>query len=156
MSLSARQNPFGYTRDGGGFANRRCSRCNRCSFRSRCTQAGATQRMQLEVEGKDLAYEVPDDPIAYSIIDNLRRHKPEIVAFSGTNATQSSGGSPTISDRRRWSVCALLRRWQRKDDPFVIVFVGEDRADIHASCYPRWLAEQESSARVAIHASSPQ
>ena len=30
------------------------------------------------------------------------------------------------------------------------IFVGEDRADLHASCHPAWVAEQEAKARVAL------
>ena len=32
----------------------------------------------------------------------------------------------------------------------MLVFVGEDRADLHASCHPAWVAEQEAEARVAL------
>lgn len=85
------------------------------------------------------------------------------------DADPDRGGSgPSHQDERR-----ALVRWMadnfrssppgfcahcggsQSDDPFVILVVGEDRADIYASCYPRWLAKQEWGACVSIHSSSP-
>jgi hypothetical protein len=43
----------------------------------------------------------------------------------------------------------------RGDDPFVLVFVGKDRADLHASCHPEWVAKQEAEARVALGIETP-
>jgi hypothetical protein len=81
--------------------------------------------------------------------------------FGDADSDSGRSGSPDPDERRalvRWmadnfrsspsGVCAHCCGGSQSDDPFVILFVGEDRADIHASCYPRWLAEQESSARV--------
>jgi hypothetical protein len=89
---------------------------------------------KLEVEGNDLVYEVPEDPIAYRIIDNLRRHKPEIV---GLLRDERRAVVRWIADNFRSSppgVCAHCGGGSQSDDPFVILFVGEERADIHASC----------------------
>ena len=52
-------------------------------------------------------------------------------------------------------VCAHCGRGSREDDPFVTLFVGEDRADLHASCHPAWVAEQEAGARVALGIETP-
>ena len=38
----------------------------------------------------------------------------------------------------------------RNNDRFVIVFVGSDRADVHASCHQTWLAERQAAARRAL------
>ena len=46
--------------------------------------------------------------------------------------------------------CAHCGSDRRADDPFVTIFVGEDRADIHASCHPAWITEQEANARAAL------
>jgi hypothetical protein len=88
--------------------------------------------------------------------------------FGDADSDSGRSGPPHPDERRalvRWmadnfrsftpGVCAHCGGGSQSDDTFVILFVGEDRADIHPSCYPRWLAEQESSAGVAIHASSP-
>ncbi len=47
-------------------------------------------------------------------------------------------------------VCTHCGRGSREDDPFVILFVGEDRADLHASCHSIWLRGEEEKARVAL------
>jgi hypothetical protein len=105
---------------------------------------------RLEVDGDDLAYEVPEDKIAYSILDALRSHKLRIVALL---RDERHAVVKWIADNFRSSKvgqCALCGDGQREDDPFVVVFVGEDRAYLHASCHPPWLAEQEAEARKAL------
>ena len=46
-------------------------------------------------------------------------------------------------------VCALCGDGERAEDPFVLLFVGNDRGEVHASCHPAWLAEREAEARRA-------
>ena len=48
--------------------------------------------------------------------------------------------------------CAHCGRGARPDDPFVMLFAGEDRADVHASCWGSWQAEQEDRALAAVAA----
>ena len=38
----------------------------------------------------------------------------------------------------------------RANDRFVLIFVGSDRADVHASCHQTWLAERQAEARKAL------
>jgi hypothetical protein len=38
----------------------------------------------------------------------------------------------------------------RANDRFVLIFVGSDRADVHASCHQTWLAERQAAAREAL------
>jgi hypothetical protein len=38
----------------------------------------------------------------------------------------------------------------RANDRFVLIFVGSDRADVHASCHQTWLAERQATARRAL------
>ena len=98
-----------------------------------------------------------------SSVSNRRR-----PIFGDADSDSGGSGPPHQDERRalvRWMAdnfqssppgfCADCGGGSRSDDPFVILFVGEDRADIHASCYPRWLAKQEWCARVSIHSSSP-
>jgi hypothetical protein len=105
---------------------------------------------KLGVDGDDIAFEVPDNPIAYPIIDILRQQKTEIVDLL---RDERRAVVRWIADNFRSSPigqCALCGDGKREDDPFVLVFAGEDRADLHASCHPVWMAEQEAEARVAL------
>ncbi len=105
---------------------------------------------KLGVDGDDIAFEVPDNPIAYPIIDILRQQKTEIVTLL---RDERRAVVRRIADNFRSSPigqCALCGGGKREDDPFVLVFVGEVRADLHASCHPAWAAEQEAEARVAL------
>jgi hypothetical protein len=47
-------------------------------------------------------------------------------------------------------VCAHCGEGERSEDPFVRLFVGNDRGDVHASCHPAWLAEREAEACRAL------
>jgi hypothetical protein len=38
----------------------------------------------------------------------------------------------------------------RSEDPFVLLFVGNDRGEVHASCHSAWIAQQEAQARSAL------
>ncbi len=47
-------------------------------------------------------------------------------------------------------VCAHCREGTRADDPFVLLFVASDRADVHSSCHAAWRAEREAEAVAAL------
>jgi hypothetical protein len=47
-------------------------------------------------------------------------------------------------------VCAHCREGARADDPFVLLFVASDRADVHSSCHAAWRAEREAEAVAAL------
>ena len=47
-------------------------------------------------------------------------------------------------------VCAHCGDGPRSEDPFVLLFVGTDRGEVHASCHSTWLAEREAEARRAL------
>jgi hypothetical protein len=47
-------------------------------------------------------------------------------------------------------VCAYCDDGPRSEDPFVLLFVGNDRGEVHASCHPAWLAEREAEACRAL------
>jgi hypothetical protein len=110
---------------------------------------------KLEVDGDDLAYEVPDDPVAYSIIAVLRHHKPEIfdllrgerravVSWIANNFQSSPLGR-----------CAHCGGDRNPSDPCVALFCGTDHAELHAGCYPAWVALRESEARAALGIDPP-
>jgi hypothetical protein len=44
-------------------------------------------------------------------------------------------------------VCAHCGDGPRLEEPFVLLFVGNDRGEVHASCHSAWLAEREAEAR---------
>lgn len=106
--------------------------------------------VRLDVNGDNVTFEAPDAPISYAILDALRIRKSEVVA--------------QLRDERRlvvrWivdnfrssplGVCTHCGGGSRLDDPFVVVFAGDDRADVHGRCYPMWVEEQEERARVAL------
>ena len=47
-------------------------------------------------------------------------------------------------------VCAHCGDGPRSKDPFVLLFVGNDRGEVHASCHSAWIAQQEAQARTAL------
>ena len=47
-------------------------------------------------------------------------------------------------------VCAHCGDGPRSEDPFVLLFVGNDRGEAHASCHSAWIAQQEAQARSAL------
>ncbi len=109
---------------------------------------------RLKVDGDDLTYEVPEDPAAYSIIDILRSHRGKIVELL---RSERCAVVRWINDHFQSSPvgqCVLCGSDER-DDPFVAIFVGEDRADAHASCYLAWIADQEAKARFALGIETP-
>jgi hypothetical protein len=116
------------------------------------------------VEGYDLVLEYADDPPAH-LVTMLRRYKPELVsALRMRQAEQRSLITQWINDHFVSSppgVCAQCGGGERAGDPFVLLFVGNDRADVHGSCHPAWQATREAEARRALglethHAGTPQ
>ena len=110
---------------------------------------------RLKVDGDDLTYEVSEDPAAYSIIDILRPHKDKIIELL---RGERRAVVRWINDHFQSSPvgqCVLCGSNGRENDPFVAIFVGENRADAHASCYPAWIAEQEAKARFALGIETP-
>ena len=47
-------------------------------------------------------------------------------------------------------VCAHCGDGPRREDPFVLLFVGNDRGEVHASCHSAWMAQREAEARSAL------
>jgi hypothetical protein len=47
-------------------------------------------------------------------------------------------------------VCAHCGDGPRSEDPFVLLFVGNDRGEVHASCHPAWREAREAEARRAL------
>jgi hypothetical protein len=113
------------------------------------TSAGVT----VQLEGSNLVLEYDVDPPA-NLVGMLRRFKPELVSALRTRqAEQRSLIVQWINDHFVSSppgVCAHCCGGERSDDPFVILFVGNDRGDLHASCHATWLTAREAEARRAL------
>jgi hypothetical protein len=79
----------------------------------------------------------------WDIVAALRLREAEerrrIVQWVNDNLTSSPAG-----------VCAHCGDGPRLEDPFVLLFVGNDRGEVHASCHSAWLAEREVEARGAL------
>jgi hypothetical protein len=109
---------------------------------------------KLSADGRSLVLEA-DTPPPQEVFDGLRAHKPEILELLReerraivmwiNNHFQSSAPGR----------CALCGDDSRVGDPFVAIFVGKDRADVHASCHSPWVAEQEAKARFALRIETP-
>jgi hypothetical protein len=46
--------------------------------------------------------------------------------------------------------CVQCGNGLRANDRFVVIFVGSDRGEVHASCHSAWLAEREAEACKAL------
>ncbi len=73
------------------------------------------------------------------IIDLLREERRAVMMWVNDHFQSSPPG-----------ICGHCDAGRREDDPFVLVFVGEYRADFHASCFGVWLEQQEEKARIAL------
>ena len=104
------------------------------------------------VEGYDLILEHEADPPPH-LVAMLRHYKRELVsALRMREAEQRSLITQWVNDHFASSppgVCAHCGGGPRSQDPFVLLFVGNDRGEVHASCHPAWLAEREAEARRA-------
>ena len=47
-------------------------------------------------------------------------------------------------------VCAHCGDGPRPDDPFVLLFVGNERGEVHGDCHSAWQMEREAEAREAL------
>jgi len=104
---------------------------------------------KLSVDGGSLVLEADNRP-PQEVFDGLRAHKAEILELLGE---ERRAIVMWINDHFKSSVpgrCAQCGDDSRVSDPFVTIFVGKDRADLHASCHARWVAEHEAKARVAL------
>jgi hypothetical protein len=105
------------------------------------------------VDGYDLVLEHDADPPP-NLVAMLRHFKPELVsALRVRQAEQRSLITQWVNDNFTSSpagVCAHCGGGPRSEDPFVLLFVGNDRGEVHASCHPAWLAEREAEARKAL------
>jgi hypothetical protein len=104
---------------------------------------------RLSADGASLVVEA-EDPLPPQVFDMLRAHKPEILELLHA---EHRDVVRYVNEQFRSSPlgqCAHCGGGSPSDVCFVALFVGENRADIHASCHPAWIAAQEAKARVAL------
>ena len=105
------------------------------------------------VEGYDLVLEHEADPPP-NLVAMLRHYKPELVsALRMRQAAQSSLITQWVNDHFVSSpsgVCVHCGEGPRSEDPFVVLFVGNDRGEVHASCHEAWQAERKREAMTAL------
>jgi hypothetical protein len=102
------------------------------------------------LDGPSLALKAEREPPP-QMVDLLRAHKPQILELLRAERRaiiQYLNAHFRPSPLGRCAHCGWGVSFER--NPFVTVFVGEDRADVHASCHPAWLAEREAEACVAL------
>jgi hypothetical protein len=104
---------------------------------------------RLSADGPSLVVEA-EGPLPPQVFDMLRAHKPEILELLHA---QRRAVVRYVNEQFQSSPlgqCAHCGGGSRSGDPFVAMFAGENRADIHAMCHPAWIAAQEAKARVAL------
>jgi hypothetical protein len=109
--------------------------------------------VRVTLDGNDLTLEAdaapPQGLLAilgrgkWDIVAALRLREEEerrrVVHWVNDHFTSSPAG-----------VCAHCGGALRSKDPFVALFVGSHRADVHSSCHSAWRAEREAEARRAL------
>jgi hypothetical protein len=109
--------------------------------------------VRVTLDGDDLALEA-DAPPSLRLLAILGRGKWDIIAALRQRQAE---------ERRRvvqWvnahfassppGVCAQCGDGLRSEDPFVLLFVGNDRGEVHSSCHSMWMTEREGEARKAL------
>jgi hypothetical protein len=108
-------------------------------------------KVVLEGDSLHLEADAPPPPRLLAVIG---RGKWDIVAvLRQREAEERRRIVQWINDNFKSSpvgVCAHCGDGPRSEDPFVVLFVGNDRGEVHASCHPAWLDEREAEACRAL------
>jgi hypothetical protein len=115
-------------------------------------------RVVMEARASGLQLGVDDDlvleasaPPPTAVIDMLRAHKPEILELL---RAERRTVIKYIADHPPGR-CIHCGGDGRADDPFVVIFCGSYRAELHAGCHPAWVELRESVARAALGIDPP-
>ena len=116
-------------------------------------QLARSQGVEVTLDGDDLVLkaEVAPPPRLLAI---LGRGKWDIVAALRLREAEERRSIVQWVNNHFASsppgVCAHCGEAERSEDPLVLLFVGNDRGEVHASCHPTWLAEREAEACRAL------
>jgi hypothetical protein len=109
--------------------------------------------VRVMLDGNDLALEADAEPPP-GLLAILGRGKFDIVAvLRQREAEERRRIVQWVNDHFISSapgVCAHCGGGPRVEDPFVLLFVGNDRGDVHGSCHAAWQAEREAEASRAL------
>jgi hypothetical protein len=112
-----------------------------------------SQGVEVTLDGDDLVLKAEAAPTP-GLLAILGRGKWDIVAaLRLREAEERRRIVQWVNDHFASSppdVCAHCGGGPRSEDPFVLLFVGNDRGEVHASCHSAWLAEREAEARRAL------
>ena len=112
-----------------------------------------SQGVEVTLDGDDLVLKAEAAPPP-GLLAILGRGKWDIVAaLRLREAEERRRIVQWVNDHFASSpagVCAHCGDGPRSEDPFVLLFVGNDRGEVHASCHSAWLAEREAEARSAL------
>jgi hypothetical protein len=112
---------------------------------------GVEVRLNAVGNGLHLEADAPPPP---GVLALLGRGKWDIVAALRTRkADERRRVVQWINDHFASSpadICAHCGGGPRPEDPFVLLFVGSDRGEVHASCHSAWLADREAEACKAL------
>jgi hypothetical protein len=116
-------------------------------------QLARSQGVEVTLDGDDLVLkaEVAPPPRLLAI---LGRGKWDIVAALRLREVEERRSIVQWVNNHFASsppgVCAHCGDGPRSKDPFVLLFVGNDRGEVHGSCHSAWIAQQEAQARSAL------
>jgi hypothetical protein len=109
--------------------------------------------VRVRLDGNDLALEA-DAPPPPSVLAIIGRGKWDIVAaLRQREAEERRRIVQWVADNftsSRAGVCAHCGDGERAKDPFVLLFAGSDRGQVHGNCHASWLAGREAEARKAL------
>jgi hypothetical protein len=109
--------------------------------------------VNVTLDGDALALEA-DAPPPPGVLAILGRGKWDIIAaLRQRQAEERRRIVQWVNDRFTTSpagICIHCGEGPRLEDPFVLMFVGDNRADAHGSCHAAWLTEREGEARRAL------
>lgn len=124
-----------------------------------------TAGVALVIEGESLALD-HDGELPSDLVAEIKRFKPEIVSTLRRReavALAHNRQRREVEERRAiqfWindhfedtppGVCMHCGGLRLAGDPFVKMFVGSARGDVHASCHPAWLKARQDEARKAL------
>jgi hypothetical protein len=116
-------------------------------------QLARSQGVEVTLDGDDLVLQAEAAPPP-GLLAILGRGKWDIVAaLRLREAEERRRIVQWVNDHFASSpsgVCAHCGDGPRSEDPFVLLFVGTDRGEVHASCHSAWREAREAEARRAL------